>query len=222
MKILDSAPAQILVDPATESALILKKEDALKKEAVERKAAHRDNIQKWMEDTSRVELFNKSNYKLLNDANICVEVCTSYIKNKEQKTLIYDTMYGLTVNEELSLLLFPYAKDLSTGDIYTISDAFTMKQFNPAYADWYNRAIEKPSYREEVEAPEKTSFYINEVWNTSRFFLDKVEQFQSPSDFFTFIVPRSVLQTKVKTVSKKDNPGAYPSNYPTNTTKTYQ
>lgn len=218
MKILDSAPAQILVDPATESALILKKEDALKKEAIERKAAHRDNIQKWMEDTSRVELFKNSNYKLLNDSNICIEVCTSYIKDKEQKTLIYDTMYGLTVNEELSMLLFPYAKDLSTGDIYTISDAFTMKQFNPAYAEWHNRASEKPSYREEVEAPAKILFYINEVWNTSRFFLDKVEQFQSPNDFFTFIVPKSVLQTKVKTVSKKDNPTVYPSN----STKTYQ
>lgn len=213
MKVLDSAPDQILVDPATEAAILLKREEAIKKEMIERKSTHRSNIEKWMEDKSRVDIFNNSNYKLLNDSNICVEICTSYIQDKNQKTLIYDTTYGLSINEELSMLLFPYAKDLSTGDIYTISDSFTMKQFNPAYAEWYNRAIEKPSYREEVEAPEKTLFYINEVWNTSRFFIDKVEQFQSPNDFFTFIVPRSVLQTKIKTASNQI--------YPSNTTATY-
>lgn len=187
--ILDSVSAAIV----TQKKINNEKEE---KEFVEK--AHRANISSWMNDMERVRLFKESNYELINDSLICMEVCTSYLKDDTPKTLIYDSQYNLSVSEELTLTLFPFVKDLSNGDIYTISDSFTMKQINPAYAEWYNISTEKPSYREEIPAPHKYRFFIDEAWNNNRFFIDKVKQYETPNEYFTFIVPRSVLQTKVK------------------------
>ena len=214
-KILDLAPDQILVDPATQAALLAKaaKQEKEKQEELDR--IHKKNIAEWMKDLSRVDEFKRRNYTVLNASNICVEVCTSYIKDDNPSKLIINSSFNISANEEFSMRLFPYVKDLETGDIYTISDSFTMRRPNPAYAEWVQISSEKPSYKDEVPMPPRIYYMVDQGWDQNRFFMDKVKQVQSPNDFYTFVVPRSVLQTVVKKVSP---PATKP---PYNQTSTY-
>lgn len=201
-KILNLAPDQLLVDPATQAALLSKSAEREKQRQEELDKTHKKNISEWMKDNSRVETFKARDYKVLSASNICVEICTSYIKDESESKLIFDSSFNISASEEYSLRLFPYVKDLETGDIYTISDSFTMRRPNPAFAEWYQISSEKPSYKDEVPMPPRSIFLIDQQWDQNRFFMDKVIQVQSPNDFYTFIVPRAVLQTVVKTVQK--------------------
>jgi hypothetical protein len=214
-KILDLAPDQILVDPATQTALLAKAEKQKKEKQEEVDRIHKNNIAKWMKDLSRVDEFKRRNYNVLNPSNICIEVCTSYIKDDNPSKLIVDSSFNISANEEFSMRLFPYVKDLETGDIYTISDSFTMRRTNPAFAEWFQIASEKPSYKDEVPMPPRIIFLIDQGWDQNRFFMDKVKQVQSPNDFYTFVVSRSVLQTILKKVSASTQQPPY------NQTSTY-
>jgi len=227
-KILFTEPAHIIVDPVTEAAMAIKSEKNRKNEKLRIEKQYMDLLKKWMKDDSRVRRFKDLGYKLMNDSYMCVEIAAIYFKDSADTPLpfsVEESFLNISVTEESTLQLFAYAKDLATGNIYTISDSFTISRPNQRYAEWVQISSEKPTYREEVPAPPRKVSMLDSDWDKHRFFLDKVKLVESPADFYTFIIHTSHLQTLYKKVTTPVGNSLESSKYklPTssNTTLTY-
>lgn len=196
-RILNSEPAHIIVDPATEAAMRLNAEMKAIEIAGNLKVKYEGELQKWFKDTTRSNSIKEAGISIMDSNNKLIEVCSLYFKDEEGAFSLRNTtessFFNLSLTEEASLLILPYAKDLMTNDIYYISDSYVQKRANEEYARWVAICAEKPSFADQVPKPPEFIYKLDTEFDARRFFIDKFDETISPSDFYTFILPTYVL-----------------------------
>ena len=94
--------------------------------------------------------------------------------------------------QEVTLLLFPFVKNLADGRIYIIADYLAIKSYNEYAAKWDEKRASMPSIEGIIPRPPDYTFGVDMEWDTLRF---KVNKFSAKNvdDMYTFIVPNSAL-----------------------------
>lgn len=191
----------IMVDPATETAMLNAATDLAIKNEIARKKSDTDKIKAWMIDKTRVTLFNE--YHQFPEQGgpmqlIPIEVCCTYPKVKG--TIIGDTLTGLTLTQENELRLFAYAKNLLNGVVYTIGDQYVQLSENPEAHDWDKMRTEKPSLAEVYKRPPSKLFGCDMAWAGNRFEINKFNPEHTPQSYYTFLVSKNTLLTILRKI----------------------
>lgn len=195
------AAPSIMVDPATENAILNAQVDKMLENEKKRKISDDAKIKHWMKTTDRVELFNE--YHEFPEQGgplqlIPIEICCTY--PKERGKIISETSTGLSLAQERELRLFPFVKNLLDGQIWTIGDQYVTEQENEAAKEWDNMRTEKPSLAEVYKRPPSKAWGCDLAWEGNRFEINKFTPERTPHSYYTFLVSKNSLLTIVKKI----------------------
>ena len=181
--LLDSAA--VLIDPK-QASLDMQMEDARNiREQKERDAEDEKAFKAWVKDDTRVKLYNKL-YNAPKESTIIGEVFVTYPENKGSIVNTERSMTGLSVLQENKLNIFPYVKNLHTGEIHTISDFLVHRVPNSSLAEWTEKAASSPSYRKAVPRPPEFVTPLEVTYMQANFRLSKITRKEIPQEHFTF------------------------------------
>lgn len=159
---------------------------------------HYDKFVMWVKDTSRVELINKCFEKESEQFHGFTVIDVFYTHPEGQGLVTSECRIpGITLSQEMGFVIYPFAKDLFTGYIYTISDYFADRSDNAeAIRQWESMRASQPSLEHTIPRPYPYIFGIDEL-NRFRFKINKFSN-GTTQDYFCFIVPKSTLQFPIK------------------------
>lgn len=159
---------------------------------------HFDEFVEWAKNHTRTNLLNKC-YSSSSESFQGFTIIDVFYTHPKGKGMIQSDcrIPGITLSQEDGFTIYPYAKDLFTGGIYTIADYFADRTKNTeAIAEWESLRASKPSIEHTIPRPYPYVFGIDEL-NRFRFNINKFAN-QTTQDYFCFVVPKSTLQFPVK------------------------
>lgn len=159
---------------------------------------HFDEFTEWTKNNERSDLVNKCYSDNSENFQGFTIIDVFYTHPKGKGMLSSECRIpGITLSQEHGFTIYPFAKDLFTGKIYSIADYFADRMENTeAIQQWESMRAAQPSLEHTVPRPYPYVFGIDEL-NRFRFKINKFAN-QTTQDYFCFLVPKSTLQFPIK------------------------
>lgn len=172
---------------------IAAQEEKLRNARLARSKADKKLLKAWLTDDSRVKQYNQLYQSTItNKAFDPYEIFLTYTKDDQSKQgIIFDnskSLWGLSGSETVSLKLYPYAKNLSTGEVVILPDWTVLKSKNESHVAWLEKRASTPKLADQIPEPPSHIFGCDMQWDAERFKMDKFSTEPNIIDFYTFLL----------------------------------